>query len=65
MSNKKQSRRVSSKKLRTLLTDFVNGLCEEQDKLTVSLAGNTFEIHLDNVSVDITINEKGGRHVRF
>ena len=60
MNNKKQSRRVSSKKLRAILTDLANDICRFQDKITVSLTGNTFEIHLESGSINITICEKGG-----
>lgn len=60
MNRKKQSRRVSSKKLRALLAEFTNDICRVQDKITVSLTGNTFEIHLDGGSINITINEEGG-----
>lgn len=61
MSNKKHSRRVSSKKLRAILTELANDICGVQDKITVSLTGNTFEIHLEGGSINITINEEGGR----
>lgn len=61
MTNKKHSRRVSSKKLRAILTELANDICQAQDKITVSLTGNTFEIHLEGGSINITINEEGGR----
>ena len=57
MSNNKQTRRVSSHRLRAILTDIANEICRAQDKFTFSLTGNTFEIHLDGGSVNITINE--------
>ena len=60
MSTKKQSRRVSSKKLRAILTELADNICGVQDKVTVALTGNTFEIHLEGGSINITINEKGG-----
>lgn len=61
MNNKKQSRRVSSKKLRALLNEITDDICAVQDKIIVSLTGNTFEIHLEGGSINITINEEGGR----
>lgn len=61
MSNKKQSRRVSSKKLRAILTELADNICGVQDKVTVALSGNTFEIHLEGGSINITMNEEGGR----
>lgn len=60
MSNKKQSRRVSSKKLRAILTELADNICGVQDKVTVALSGNTFEIHLEGGSINITMNEEGG-----
>ena len=60
MKEKKQSRRVSSKKLRALLAELANDICGAQDKVTIALHGNTFEIHLDGGTINITINEEGG-----
>lgn len=60
MTNKKQSRRVSSKKLRALLVELADDICGVQDKVTIALTGNTFEIHLEGGSINITINEEGG-----
>ncbi|MCX4289059.1 MAG: hypothetical protein OSJ46_06105 [Duncaniella sp.] len=61
MTNKKQSRRVSSKKLRAILAELADDICTAQEKVTLSLTGNTFEIHLEGGSINITINEEGGR----
>ncbi len=60
-TNKNQSRRVSSKKLRAILAELADDICAAQDKVTLSLTGNTFEIHLEGGSINITINEEGGR----
>jgi hypothetical protein len=60
MNNKNQSRRVSSKKLRALLAELADNICGVQDKITVSLTGNTFEIHLEGGSINITISGEGG-----
>ena len=61
MNNKTQSRRVSSKKLRAILAELADDICAAQDKVTLSLTGNTFEIHLNGGTINITINEEGGR----
>lgn len=60
MNNKTQSRRVSSKKLRAILAELADDICAAQDKVTLTLTGNTFEIHLEGGSINITINEEGG-----
>ena len=60
MNNKTQSRRVLSKKLRALLAELADDICAAQDKVTLTLTGNTFEIHLEGGSINITINEEGG-----
>ncbi len=61
MNNKTQSRRVSSKKLRAVLAELADDICAAQEKVTLSLTGNTFEIHLNGGTINITINEEGGR----
>lgn len=58
--NNKQTRRVSSKKIRALLNELANEICSAQDRVTLSLTGNTFEIHLEGATVNITVEEKGG-----
>ncbi len=60
MNKPKQSRRVSSKKLRALLTNLTDEICNAQDRVTLALNGNTFEIHLEGGTINITINEEGG-----
>lgn len=52
---------MSSKKLRALLAELADEICAVQEKVTLSLTGNTFEIHLEGGSINITINEEGGR----
>ena len=59
MNKPKQSRRVSSKKLRALLTNLTDEICNAQDRVTLALNGNTFEIHLEGGTIHITINEEG------
>lgn len=58
--NKKLSRRVSSEKVRDILAELANEICEAQNKVMLSLSGNTFEIHLNGGSINITLNEEGG-----
>ena len=59
MNKPKQSRRVSSKKLRALSTNLTDEICNAQDRVTLALNGNTFEIHLEGGTINITINEEG------
>ena len=59
MNKPKQSRRVSSKKLRALLTILTDEICNAQDRVTLALNGNTFEIHLEGGTINITMNEEG------
>lgn len=56
----KKSRLVSTKRLRETLLGMVDDICKLQDKALVHLHGNTFEIHLDGGTINITINEEGG-----
>lgn len=62
MNQPKQTRRLSAEKVRNALNHIADEICAMQDRVVVSLCGNTFEIHLDGASIDITINEntKGG-----
>ena len=60
MTNKKQTRRVSAGKLRNLLSDMTNDICNAQERISVALSGNTFEIQLHGCSINITINKEGG-----
>ena len=59
MSTKQHSRRISSKKLRAFLNDITDQLCTAQDRMTIVLTGNTFNIHLDGGTVNITIDTTG------
>lgn len=61
MNNQKQTRRIKSAKLRQFFDLMADEICAAQEKVTLSLTGNTFEIHLEGGSVNITINEEGGR----
>ena len=58
----KQTREVKASKLRELLKDLFGDLCAGLDTVSVALTGNTFEIHLEGATVNITVNqEKGGQ----
>lgn len=64
MNKPKQTRRVSSRKLRAAFNDIADMICGGQDRVTLSLSGNTFEIHLENATINISVNESkegGGR----
>lgn len=61
MNKPKQSRRVSSKKLRTIFAVLADEICNAQDRVTLALNGNTFEIHLEGGTINITVNEERGR----
>ena len=56
MSNKTHTRRVSSARLRALLDQLVDELCASQDRMTVAITGNTFNIHLDDATLNISMN---------
>ena len=57
MNKSKQTRRVSSRKLRAAFNDIADMICGGQDRITLSLSGNTFEIHLENATINISVNE--------
>ncbi len=64
MNKPKQTRRVSSRKLRAAFNDIADMICGGQDRVTLFLSGNTFEIHLENATINISVNESkegGGR----
>lgn len=61
MNQTKQSRRVSTKQLRAALAGLADEICNYQDRVTLTMSGNTLEIHLEGGSINITINEDGGR----
>lgn len=51
-----KTRRISSEKLRNVLAEFTDNLCALQDRVTLSMSDNTFEIHLEGASIGITFN---------
>lgn len=60
MSNQKHSRRVASEKVRGILNELADAVCQAQDKVILSLTGNTFEIHLEGGTINITVCQEGG-----
>lgn len=61
MNHQKQTRRIKSAKLREIFAALAEEICAAQEKVTLSLTGNTFEIHLEGGTINITINEEGGQ----
>ena len=59
MSNKK-SRRVASEKIRGILNELADAVCASQDRVQLSLFDNTFVIHLEGATLNISITQKGG-----
>lgn len=57
----RRERKISASLLRRIFSDMAENLTEGIDTVTLALSGNTFEIHLDGGSINITINEKGGQ----
>ena len=60
MSNKTHTRRVSSTRLRSLLDQLVDELCSAQERVTLAVSSNTFNIHLDDATLNISISQKEG-----
>lgn len=60
MKNRIKTRTVSTKQLCQMFRDLANDFAEVQEKALVAMYGNTFEIHLEGGSINITINEEGG-----
>ena len=61
MSNKK-SRRVSAAKLHKLLSELTDEICSAQERVTLAISGNTFEIHLEDAIINIYLSasQEGG-----
>ena len=59
-NNMKREKTVSAKRLRETLIEMVDDICNAQEKVLVHLHGNTFELHLEVGTINITINEEGG-----
>ena len=60
MNEPKRTRRISSKELRGILGDFADKVCAAQRLITLSMRGNTFAIHLEGATVNISVTEEGG-----
>ena len=60
---KRRERKISASRLRRFFADMAADITDGVDNLTLSMSGNTFEIHLEGGSINITVNnrtEKGG-----
>ena len=60
MKNKKHSRSISASRFRRFISAAAEDITEGISSVNISLRGNTFEIHLEGATINITINEKGG-----
>ena len=59
-------RRVPSDKIRGILNELADAVCAAQDNVGLSMTGNTFNIHLEGATLNITIFEpKGGNNARI
>lgn len=59
---KNQTKTISARRLRQLIASMAEDITAGAQSVKVSLQGNTFNIHLQGASINITINElqKGG-----
>ena len=60
---KRRERKISASRLRRFFADMAEDITDGVDNLTLSMSGNTVEIHLEGGSINITVNnrtEKGG-----
>ena len=60
MKKNRQTGRVASEKVRGILAELADAICNAQDKVILGLSGNTFEIHLEGGTINISIDMKGG-----
>lgn len=60
MSKTKKSRTLAPWQLRRALAQLADEICSGREPITVELAGNTIEIHLEGGSVNISVNQEGG-----
>lgn len=51
---------MASEKVRGILAELADAICNAQDKVVLGLSGNTFEIHLEGGTINISIDMKGG-----
>ena len=63
--SKKHSRRVASEKIRGILNQLADSICESQDNVILALFDNSFVIHLDGATLNISMSQtasakKGG-----
>ncbi len=56
----RHERRISASQLRRFIASVSEDITDGLDKVLVSLSGNTFEIHLEGGTINITMNMEGG-----
>ena len=61
-NNKPQRRRIPAPRLRELLHELADDICNARELISFTMRGNTFELHIDGGTINISINEprKGG-----
>lgn len=57
---RRHERKISASRLRRFLAAAAEDITDGIDTVSLALRGNTFEIHLEGATINITINEKGG-----
>lgn len=56
-----QRRRIPAPQLRKLLHELADDICNAREQISFTLSGNTFELHIEGGTINISINEpKGG-----
>lgn len=65
--NTPQRRRISAKQLRAFMHELADDICCNRDRLNITVSANTFELHLDGGTINIsyTAPEKGGNNARL
>lgn len=64
MKKVNNGRRVSPDKLRWALGEMVDAICSGTDRPILVMAGNSFEIHLEEAVVNIAFHERRPRKHR-
>ena len=54
----RHSRKISASRLRRFIAQAAEDITEGISTVNIALRGNTFEIHLEGATINITINEK-------
>lgn len=56
-----RERRIPASRLRRFLADISEDITAGIDTVGIALSGNTFEIHLEGATINVSINEEGGK----